>query len=750
MNRLSPGLVISGYTLLQHLGSGGYGEVWKATDPEGESVALKFISTEGTSTPMRNVLRELEGVMATVRMDHPNVLRTRVGPKDDRYLILVMELADATLLDRFNLWREQGQPGIPRMELVTYLEQAAAGIDYLNDQNVLHHDIKPENLLLISGLVKVADFGLARVAQHSITIFDSGLTLPYAPPEFFDKQAVRYASDQYSLAATYCRLRSGLTLFQADTPAEWMRAHTGEIPDLRYLSPAEQPIVARALEKNPNRRWRNSTEFMEHLKRQILPLEPELVQSDDSFASEAFVSLPSLAVLPVLESMNPSARGRWFTRSMVFINVLLVALCGWFLIRLLHHEEEHKLAQAELTEEVRASQKHLESMLDDLVTARKQNDLMANDQKSFRDDFDRQQRISWRLDYGKWLELVEEGILKNDLVSSEEILDSCPEALRRSDWGYFKSVMKNKSLPAIIESKDPIDLSFFHPSGKLVLLVSERTCILHDLELKTKVALHELPELKTFYRKLLTGASFSPVNPELMLCYSGKFTLFNMATGKFRILEPESYPGQEILQAHYFPSGTELLVNSRTKTGFVSKADAATGEKTNSITTYYSSDADLTLSRDGRYFIKRPNGREVGFWTTNPVKSLKVDNPADDVLSLHLTRDQTRIFTILLDRVKVTANGGKPLLQEIPLSETPRDPLILGDDRFLMYRTLNAIHLMDLNTQKQTLHLPSRQRIARYFLPLDAGKLFLVTQNTLKVWDLKNYPNYQPGLIEVK
>ena len=154
MTRLAPGQTVAGFRLKKLLGSGGFGEVWEATNADNHVLALKFIPIDAPGSPIRNVLRELEGVMAIVRMDHPNLLRIRRGPESDQFLIVVMELADETLLDRFDAYREKNQEGIPRKELLTYFEQAAAGIDFLNKQNVLHHDIKPENLLLIGGKVK--------------------------------------------------------------------------------------------------------------------------------------------------------------------------------------------------------------------------------------------------------------------------------------------------------------------------------------------------------------------------------------------------------------------------------------------------------------------------------------------------------------------------------------------------------------------------------------------------------------------
>src|SRR5207247_1994324 len=110
-----------------------------------------------------------------------------------------------------------GEIGIPVGELLEYFREAAKGIDYLNEPRhrmptgeavgIQHRDIKPQNLLLCGGSVKVADFGLARMLQHSVTAHTGSLTMTYAAPEFFSGQTSNQ-SDQYSLAVTYCHLRA--------------------------------------------------------------------------------------------------------------------------------------------------------------------------------------------------------------------------------------------------------------------------------------------------------------------------------------------------------------------------------------------------------------------------------------------------------------------------------------------------------------------------------------------------------------
>jgi serine/threonine protein kinase len=107
----------------------------------------------------------------------------------EQALVVCMELGQGTLKDRLEACQRQGLTGVPAAELITLVREAAEGIDFLNAPShsiggaqqvrVIHQDIKPQNLLLVSGVLKVADFGLARVIEQSLAEKStSSLTLP--------------------------------------------------------------------------------------------------------------------------------------------------------------------------------------------------------------------------------------------------------------------------------------------------------------------------------------------------------------------------------------------------------------------------------------------------------------------------------------------------------------------------------------------------------------------------------------------
>src|SRR5690606_34109868 len=118
---------------------------------------------------------------------HPFVLSIDRFDIVNNQLIIVTELADQDLSRRLFECRDQGLPGIPRAELIGYLREAAEALDAISSQYGMQHlDVKPQNLFLIGGHVKIADFGLIKVFEGRSAAFTGGITPIYACPESFD------------------------------------------------------------------------------------------------------------------------------------------------------------------------------------------------------------------------------------------------------------------------------------------------------------------------------------------------------------------------------------------------------------------------------------------------------------------------------------------------------------------------------------------------------------------------------------
>lgn len=254
--------LIPGYVTLERLGAGGYGEVWKVEAPGGLHKAIKVVY--GLLDEDR-AARELKALHHIKEVRHPFLLSLERIEVVDGRLMIVTELADGSLMDRFELCRSQGAVGIERDEMLGYLRDAADALDYMLQQCSLQHlDVKPENLLLVAGRTKVADFGLVKELADKTRSLVGAMTPTYAAPELFDGKASRQ-SDQYSLAIVYQEMLTGVLPFPGRSAAQLASQHQRNRPQLSSLPAHDRDIIARALSKKPEDRFGSCRELAEAL-----------------------------------------------------------------------------------------------------------------------------------------------------------------------------------------------------------------------------------------------------------------------------------------------------------------------------------------------------------------------------------------------------------------------------------------------------------------------------------------------------
>jgi serine/threonine protein kinase len=258
---------LPGYRLLSPLGRGGFGEVWRCEAPGGLHKAVKFVAPDPDRVAGSHALQqEYEAFQHIKAIRHPFLLQLERVELIGNELVMVMELADAQLQDRFTEYASRGQPGIPRGELLGYLADAAEALDVIAAKHGLQHlDVKPANLFLIGSHVKVGDYGLvARMEVAGKSVANQGLTPKYVAPEVLSGR-IDPRSDQYSLALVYQELLTGKFPYSGKSAAQLLLQHAAGTPDLTPLLEADRGPVGRALAKDPNDRFPCCSEFIRAL-----------------------------------------------------------------------------------------------------------------------------------------------------------------------------------------------------------------------------------------------------------------------------------------------------------------------------------------------------------------------------------------------------------------------------------------------------------------------------------------------------
>jgi serine/threonine protein kinase len=255
---------LCGYGIRKMLGRGGFGKVYLADAPGGVPVAIKVVdSPRGDEASQR----ELQALDAIKLLRHLHLLAVQAFFSMPDQLVIVMELADGSLRDSLESSRRNGQTGLPPTELIRHMKETSEALDFLHNRNMMHRDVKPENILLVAGHVKLADFGLVKVVEENRNQDRGSMsgTLAYMPPEVF-RGRVHRNSDQYSLALTYIELRSGERFVSTADMVEAMLQHVEKEPDLGFFDSAEQTVLRRALHKDPDQRFPTCEAFARALE----------------------------------------------------------------------------------------------------------------------------------------------------------------------------------------------------------------------------------------------------------------------------------------------------------------------------------------------------------------------------------------------------------------------------------------------------------------------------------------------------
>jgi len=302
---------VAGYRLIERLGSGGFGEVWKAEAPGGIFKAIKIIHgdlRDRDTDSFRFAEQELKALKRVKQVRHPYLLAIDRYDIVDGRLFITMELADCNLWDRFRVCRREGLPGIPRDELMRYMFECAEVLDLFNDKFQLQHlDIKPQNLFLLYDHVKVADFGQVKDLENHIAEVTGGITPVYAAPETFDGYVSRYC-DQYSLACVYQELLTGQRPFDGSSMQQLLMQHIQLPPNLQPSPPSDRPALAKALAKKPDDRFPSVKAMCEALVNGHIGRVGISVNTPASFGTPGSTSVVKDFSKPAADDTSASAR----------------------------------------------------------------------------------------------------------------------------------------------------------------------------------------------------------------------------------------------------------------------------------------------------------------------------------------------------------------------------------------------------------------------------------------------------------
>jgi serine/threonine protein kinase len=298
---LESGRTLGRYRILDFLGAGAMGEVYLAEDPQIERrLAIKTVRLAGRPEEVeerkRRLLREAR---AAGRLLHPNVVTLFDAGEDQGVLFLAFEYVEGIDL----AVRLARQPALSLREVLRVVRQTAEALDYAHRLGIVHRDIKPSNILLdLAGRVKVADFGIAKVAGQSTELTMAGSVMgspQYLSPEQIRGEEIDGRSDIFSLGVLLYEVLSRKRPFEGDTITtlvyQILHKEPPPVSELRRIPERLDLLLRRMLAKNRDERFATAAE----LAAEVAAIEVEL--ADETLSAPA-------ADLPILEATRALPR----------------------------------------------------------------------------------------------------------------------------------------------------------------------------------------------------------------------------------------------------------------------------------------------------------------------------------------------------------------------------------------------------------------------------------------------------------
>ncbi len=293
------GKVLSHYKIIEKLGEGGNGVVYKAEDTNlKRTVALKFLS-QFFSSDEESKRRFIYEAQKASALDHPNIYTIHeIGQTDEEKLFISM-----TYYDGENLRERIKSKGVKKEEAAEIAIQICEGLNKAHQNNLVHRDIKPANIFLTKdGIVKILDFGLAKEkGQSHLTKEGTTLgTVAYMSPEQARGEDVDQRTDIWSLGIVMYEMLTGKPPFDADYYQATIYSILNTKPELNKLPKEFTPIIKKALAKPVNERYQNTEELLVDLNLLRSGFPAKHYFSTHAFLKSFKVKLAAAAIIIIL------------------------------------------------------------------------------------------------------------------------------------------------------------------------------------------------------------------------------------------------------------------------------------------------------------------------------------------------------------------------------------------------------------------------------------------------------------------
>jgi serine/threonine protein kinase len=253
------------YEIIEALGNGGFGSVWKARSPGGEIVAIKLLNPQFLSNDL--VVRKFfHEAMVLARLDHKNITKLKEFFPDGSNYVIVMEYVEGITLREFLDQKKSAGERIDYAQALDMARQILDAFQYAHEANVIHRDIKAGNIMMSKDdLIKIMDFGIAKISTAPTHHTSARMFSPhYTAPERFKERPVDERSDIYSLGIVFYELFTSEKPFDSKDAASLVYSQLNDPPPTKYLKTLPGQInlaILRALEKEPEKRFQNCQEF---------------------------------------------------------------------------------------------------------------------------------------------------------------------------------------------------------------------------------------------------------------------------------------------------------------------------------------------------------------------------------------------------------------------------------------------------------------------------------------------------------